>query len=147
MLPPPQTNHLSILPSTPPSVPPQPQSQGKWSPTNCHFTAVVIYCTLFFPSLPLPSMSSLRPTRAPGRATQGENSPMMSVILQQYTFTALLAAAGLQRCPSGHLEHLPHAVLCLGGALHVAECRDPIGHVPAFLWLHRLLLDGKKKQT
>lgn len=59
--------------------------------------------------------------------------------LQQEAFIALLAPPGLQRRPCGHLKHLPYAVLSLGGALHVAKCTDPVGHVPAFLWLNRLL--------
>lgn len=63
----------------------------------------------------------------------------MSAILQQYTFIALLSAAGLQRRPGGHLKHLPHAVLSLGGALHVAERCDPSSHVPPLLRLHWFL--------
>lgn len=65
-------------------------------------------------------------------------------ILQHHTSVVLLAAADLQRRPGGHLEHFPHAVLGLGGTLHVAEGSDPRGHVPAFLRLNRLLLDGKE---
>lgn len=65
-----------------------------------------------------------------------------AVRLQQQALVALLALAGLQRRPGGHLEHLPHAVLGLGGALHVSEGTDAVGHVAALLRLHRLLRDG-----
>lgn len=80
----------------------------------------------------------------------GERSLLFGPRSQQLAAAFLLRLADLQRRPGGHLEHLPHAVLGLSGALHVAEGRDPAGHVPALLRLHRLLSDeetnGEKVQ-
>ena len=46
----------------------------------------------------------------------------------------------LQRGLGGCLEHLPHALLTLGGALQVGEGVDLLSHGPTLLRLHRLLL-------
>ena len=46
----------------------------------------------------------------------------------------------LQRGLGGCLEHLPHALLTLGGALQVGEGVDLVGHGAPLLRLHRLLL-------
>lgn len=64
---------------------------------------------------------------------------MNTVRLQQQAFVALLALPGLQRRPGGHLEHLPHAVLGFGRALHVSEGTDAVGHVSALLGFDGLL--------
>lgn len=66
-----------------------------------------------------------------------------TVRLQQDAFVALLALPGLQRRPGGHLEHLPHAVLGFGRALHVSEGTDAVGHVSALLGFDGLLRDGR----
>lgn len=55
-------SHSEKAPSTPihpptrpsPSRQPRSTSWGNFSPTNSHFTAVVVYCTLFFPLPPIP---------------------------------------------------------------------------------------------
>ena len=46
----------------------------------------------------------------------------------------------LQSSPGGSLEDLPDALLALGRALEVGEGVDLLGHRPALLGLHRLLL-------
>lgn len=70
-----------------------------------------------------------------------------TVCLQQQAFTVLLALACLQRRPGGHLEHLPHAVLGFGGALHVSEGTDAVGHVSALLWFDGLLQERRRDVT
>lgn len=72
---------------------------------------------------------------------------MNTVRLQQQAFVALLALPGLQRRPGGHLEHLPHAVLGFGRALHVSEGTDAVGHVSALLGFDGLLRDRKRCQN
>ncbi len=57
-----------------------------------------------------------------------DKSEASAVWLQQQARVSLLALA-MQRRPGGHLEHLPHAVLAFGGALHVSEGTDAVGHV------------------
>ena len=139
-----------FLPPTQPgrSKLPKPKSQGQFSPTNSHFTAVVVYCFSSPPPLPQSSHPSVPPDApVPCTVAQGENSPNVSAILQQYTLIALLSAAGLQCRPGGHLEHLPYAVLGLSGAFHVTECCDSSSHVSALLWFHWLLLDEETPRT
>ena len=46
----------------------------------------------------------------------------------------------LQRLAGGRLEHLAHAFLGLGRALHVGSCPDALGHGAALLHLHGGLL-------
>ena len=46
----------------------------------------------------------------------------------------------LQRGLGGGLEHLPDALLALGGALQVGEGVDLVGHGAALLGLHGFLL-------
>lgn len=62
-----------------------------------------------------------------------------AVTSQQLAATSLLAFADLQRRSGGHLKHLPHAVLGLGGTLQVAEGTDAVGHVSGLVGLHWLL--------
>lgn len=58
---------------------------------------------------------------------------------QHRAFGSSFAFAHLQRRPGGHLKHIPHPVLGLGGALQVSESVDVVGHYSGFLRLHRLL--------
>lgn len=58
---------------------------------------------------------------------------------QHRAFAFAFVFAHLQRCPGGHLKHIPDTILGLGGALQVSESADPAGHVSAFLRLRRLL--------
>lgn len=122
---------------------PEPTSQGKFNPTNSHFTAVVVYCFSSRPS-PLPSSHPTVPSPSPVCSSPGEKPVQMLATLEQYTFAALFSSTSLQCCPGGHLKHLPHTVLRLGRAFHVTKCCDSSGHVPALLRLHRLLVKKDK---
>ena len=73
------------------------------------------------------------------RGGEGSYNRRDSPSSQQEASTPLLALAHLQRRPCGHLEDVTHAILGLGRALQVAEGADAVGHIPALLWLHRLL--------
>ncbi len=75
-----------------------------------------------------------------------DKSEASAVWLQQQVLVSLLALA-MQRRPGGHLEHLPHAVLAFGGAVHVSEGTDAVGHVAALFRLHRLLRDRRRGVT
>lgn len=63
---------------------------------------------------------------------------------EEKAFVVLFALAGLQRGPGGHLKHLPHTILRLRRAFHVAKSSDPISHVPSFFSFDWLLFEKEE---